>query len=61
MPKRARKKDAPPGMIAEDAPVMRRGKCPRWPEDRIYKDYCERCEWKCHRKEADNELLSKVR
>gem|GEM_PF-4749840 len=23
---------------------MRRGKCPRWPEDWIYKDYCERCD-----------------
>ena len=21
----------------------RRGKCPRWPEDWIYKDYCQRC------------------
>ena len=26
-----------------DRPTMRRGKCPRWPEDWIYKDYCERC------------------
>lgn len=24
-------------------PTMRRGKCPRWPEDWIYKDYCEKC------------------
>ena len=27
-----------------DRPTMRRGKCPRWPEDWIYKDYCERCQ-----------------
>ena len=26
-----------------DRPTLRRGKCPRWPEDWIYKDYCERC------------------
>jgi hypothetical protein len=34
-----------------DRPTMRRGKCPRWPEDWIYKDYCERCTDKpCKRK-----------
>jgi len=32
-----------------DRPTMRRGKCPRWPEDWIFKDYCQKC-GRCEKK-----------
>jgi len=26
-----------------DRPTMRRGKCPRFPDAQVFRDYCERC------------------
>ena len=31
-------------------PTLRRGKCPRWPKDEIFKDYCAKCGRECGKK-----------
>lgn len=28
-------------------PTMKKGACPRWPTDRIFKDMCKKCQFEC--------------
>ena len=34
-----------------DRPTMRRGKCPRFPDAQVFRDYCARC-GRCNRREC---------
>jgi hypothetical protein len=35
-----------------DRPTMRRGKCPRFPDAQVFKDYCQKC-GRCDGKRMD--------